>query len=156
MRSTRHCNRCTQLHNTINAARRYIETHGLRPLGASLTSDSEDERAARVGAAAARRKLDSVKTQRKNGKSAVRNTPAVQSKKVVTPTKRSLARQSRKRDGLIKLPPTEKLVRLRRRIQEIDRVLHTLNSGSIPDRRTMSELGKERTRIKRLIDELLT
>ncbi|WP_137726480.1 hypothetical protein [Prescottella subtropica] len=55
------CGRCKRLDEVIAAAARYIGANGLRPLGASLDSDSAGEARHREAAAAAQRTLNSVR-----------------------------------------------------------------------------------------------
>ncbi|MBU4615246.1 hypothetical protein IM877_10895 [Rhodococcus sp. GG48] len=70
------CGRCKGLDKTIAAAARYIGKNGLRPLGASLESDSEEERYYRETAAVAQRVLNAVKKKPSQKRSGARKPPA--------------------------------------------------------------------------------
>lgn len=62
------CGRCKGLEETIAAAARYVSKNGLRPLGASIESDSEEEEHYRETAAAARRVVNAVRKTRSQKK----------------------------------------------------------------------------------------
>ncbi|MCX2966472.1 hypothetical protein [Gordonia aquimaris] len=56
------CGRCRTAEQTIAAAREFVGFYGLRPLGGSVESDDEEERAHRVAAGAASAELTRTRT----------------------------------------------------------------------------------------------
>ncbi|MGV9670819.1 MULTISPECIES: hypothetical protein [unclassified Gordonia (in: high G+C Gram-positive bacteria)] len=57
------CARCRTSEQTIAEAREFVDFYGLRPLGGSLESDDEEERAHRVAAREARAELTRTRTE---------------------------------------------------------------------------------------------
>ncbi|MET4168426.1 hypothetical protein ABIC25_004503 [Gordonia sp. PvP123] len=63
LRGEPRCGRCREAEQTIAAAREFVGFYGLRPLGASLTSDDDEERDHRVAARDAWAVLNGTRTQ---------------------------------------------------------------------------------------------
>ncbi|MFE0748074.1 hypothetical protein [Gordonia sp. NPDC058843] len=63
LRGEPRCGRCREAEQIIAAAREFVGFYGLRPLGASLTSDDDDEREHRVAARDAWAVLNRTRTQ---------------------------------------------------------------------------------------------
>ena len=72
----RRCKRCRKLDNTISAAASYMATHGLRALGGSVESESDDELRHRQAARKAQSTLASVKQQPRKQSTAGKARPA--------------------------------------------------------------------------------
>ncbi|SCB97189.1 hypothetical protein GA0061091_103303 [Gordonia sp. v-85] len=63
LRGEPRCGRCRAAEQTIAAAREFVGFYGLRPLGASMTSDDDEEREHRVAARDAWAVLNRTRTQ---------------------------------------------------------------------------------------------
>ncbi|AFR49172.1 hypothetical protein KTR9_2535 [Gordonia sp. KTR9] len=63
LRGEPRCGRCREAEQIIAAAREFVGFYGLRPLGASLTSDDDEEREHRVAAREAWAVLNRTRTQ---------------------------------------------------------------------------------------------
>lgn len=63
LRGEPRCGRCREAEQVIAAAREFVGFYGLRPLGASLTSDDDEEREHRVAARDAWAVLNQTRTQ---------------------------------------------------------------------------------------------
>ncbi|WP_238419618.1 hypothetical protein [Gordonia sp. 'Campus'] len=63
LRGEPRCGRCRDAEQAISAAREFVGFYGLRPIGASLTSDDDDEREHRVAARDARAELNRTRAQ---------------------------------------------------------------------------------------------
>lgn len=60
------CRRCRKLDRTIEAAKKYVAQHALRPIGKSIEADSIEESDQRRMAQTARLKLDAIRTDFKS------------------------------------------------------------------------------------------
>ncbi|MFD1811779.1 hypothetical protein [Rhodococcus gannanensis] len=117
------CGRCKRLEDKIADAARFLGAHGLRPLGASLDSESTDEAHHRESAAAARRELNAAwkrptkaKRPRPEPKSAGKKTKGASSQRT-SPKEAANANHSKIRNT--RTPTvTHKLAKLRARIND--------------------------------------
>ena len=132
------CVTCRGHEDVIAAARRFIGTYGLRPLGGATTSDDEDELAHRVNARASRAALDATRLATRPTAARVRKADA----------RPSAARPAKAVPKVDVAQLEERVTGLLTQMSAIDSEMSDIGEPSgLPARARLSDLERQRTTV---------
>ena len=125
----------------IDSARRFIGMYGLRPLGAAVTSEDDEEHEHRVAARSARRALDATKLARRPAAGEVRSRTRPK-----TATPRTSPAASRTHTSVNVQELGERVSVLMEKLSSVDAEIASLDGvGGLPTRARLSDLERQRT-----------